>query len=72
MPSQPNHRNQLSLADWLIRERIHPQAFATELGLTVGYVYSLRAGRVAPSARLRLRIQERTGGAVRFDSWPEA
>lgn len=72
IPRRPRFHNELSFAEWLVRERIHPQAFAVELGLTVGYVYALRAGARAPGARLRLRIAERSGGAVRFDGWPEA
>jgi hypothetical protein len=43
--------------------------FAEQLGITVGYVINLKAGRSTPGAKLRLRIQEHTGGAVRFDDW---
>jgi len=51
------------------RSNLHPQEVASDLGLTVGYVYSLRAGRARPGAKLRLQIQERTGGEVKFSDW---
>jgi hypothetical protein len=56
-------------AEWLDRERVTPSVLAGELGITVSYVRALCSGRGSPGAKLRLRIQERTGGAVRFDSW---
>lgn len=63
------NRNSSVFAGWLERANIHPQELATDLGLTVGYVYSLRSGRATPGAKLRLQIQERTGGEVKFDDW---
>lgn len=54
---------------WLKKKNLHPQAFAQEMGLSLSYVNALRAGTSAPGAKLRLKIQERSGGAVRFDQW---
>lgn len=68
-PRRIRNHDELSFAQWLDRERIHPQAFASELGLTVAYIYRLRAGTQTPGAKLRIRIQERTAGVVRFDGW---
>lgn len=56
-------------AEWLDRERVSIPALASELGVTASYVRMLRSRAATPGARLRLRIQERTGGAVRFDDW---
>lgn len=56
-------------AEWLYREGIDPWALASELGITEDYVRKLLRGDLAPGARLRLRIQERTDGEVRFDNW---
>jgi len=58
-----------AFAEWLYREGIDPRAMAIELGITEDYVRKLLRGDLAPGARLRLRIQERTEGEVRFDSW---
>ena len=65
----PNQRTKSVFAEWLDRERVALDALAGELGITVSYVRILAKGRSTPGAKLRLRIQERTGGFVRFDSW---
>jgi transcriptional regulator with XRE-family HTH domain len=54
---------------WLKKKEIHPQDFAQEMELSLSYVNALRAGSATPSAKLRLKIQERSNGAVRFDQW---
>lgn len=68
-PRRIRNHDELSFAEWLDRERIHPQVFASELGITVGYVYKLRSGVQTPGVKLRLIIEHRSGGAVQFDGW---
>ena len=62
-------RNKTSFGEWLDRERVAPKALANELGITVGYVLNLGAGRATPGWKLRLKIQALTDGAVSFESW---
>lgn len=54
---------------WLKKKDIHPQSFAHEMNLSLSYVNALRAGTSTPGAKLRLKIQDRSAGAVRFDQW---
>lgn len=56
-------------AEWLDRERVPIPALADELGITASYVRALLRRDFTPSAKLRLRIQARTEGAVPFDCW---
>ena len=69
IPGTHNQRNECVFAQWLDRERVKPEVLAEQLGITVSYVRILKKGKATPGAKLRLRIQEHTGGAVRFDSW---
>jgi len=69
MPGTHKHLVECVFAQWLDRERVTPEVLAEELGVTLSYVRMLRDRRATPGAKLRLRIQERTKGAVPFDCW---
>lgn len=58
-----------AFAEWMSRQCIQPADLADQLGITTSYVRMLRDGSARPGAKLRIRIQERTNGAVRFDAW---
>jgi len=69
IPCVAEKRSKTVFAEWLDRERVTPEVFAAELGITANYVRNLKAGRGSPGAKLRLKIAMHTKGAVRFDDW---
>lgn len=69
VPCIPTCSSKTVFKEWLDRERVVLRHIAGELGITESYVRSLASGKQTPGAKLRLRIQARTEGAVRFDSW---
>lgn len=58
-----------AFAEWLYREGLDASVLASELGITESYVRALLRRIATPGAKLRLKIQDRTEGEVRFDSW---
>lgn len=69
VPCIPTCSSKTVFKEWLDRERVVLRHIADELGITVDYCRKLARGDHAPGVKLRLRIQARTEGAVRFDSW---
>jgi len=62
-------RTKSAFGRWMETQTVGPAALADELGITQSYVRALRDGQATPGAKLRIRIEARTYGAVRFDAW---
>lgn len=58
-----------AFARWIEETRKPFDVIASELDVTTHYVRILAAGKCTPSAKLRLRIQALSRGAVMFDAW---
>ena len=64
----------MSLSEWIRQQRrVVPgysvRALADELGVHRTHLFALLNGSSRPSAELAAKIEQRTGGAVRADSF---
>jgi transcriptional regulator with XRE-family HTH domain len=57
------------LSQYLTDQKIRQEDFATLVGATQATISRLARGQMVPGARLAMRIQNESKGAVPFESW---